>query len=38
VFLKSRPDIEPPLIQCFTSPETVLECLELMAPLDGELS
>jgi hypothetical protein len=37
VFLKSRPGIEAALGQCFSSPETVLECLTLLARLEGEL-
>jgi hypothetical protein len=36
-FVKSRPAIEAALVQCFSSPETVLDCLTLIARLEGEL-
>ena len=37
VFRKSRPEIEAALTKCFSSPKTVLACVELLARLDGEL-
>lgn len=34
-FLKSRPEIEAVLVQCFTNPQR--ECVEQRARLEGEL-
>lgn len=36
-FLKSRPEAEAALKQCFSNPKTVLACVELLARLNGEL-
>lgn len=36
-FLKSCPEAEAALAECFTNPKTVLACVELLARLNGEL-